>query len=123
MTQPTDSGDDATMPPDGLDLPSLAALVVMGLVALNQFRLTRENRRKVIAEGSRDAAQGSDFISQGADRMLKHWEDDNRRLRERVEVLESNEERLEDRLRACLRRVDALESLLRAHGIDIPVSD
>ena len=110
------------MPPAGLDLPSLAALVVMGLVALNQFRLTRENRRKVIAEGSRDHAQGSDFISQGADRMLKHWEDDNRRLRERVESLESNEELLEDQLRACLKRVDALEALLRAHGIDIPTT-
>lgn len=103
-----------------LDLPSLGALLVMGLVALNQFRLTRENRRKVIAEGSRDSAQGSDFISQGADRMLKHWEQDNERLRVRVQHLEDNESQLEDRLRACLRRVDALEALLREHGVSPP---
>jgi hypothetical protein len=104
----------------GLDTPSLIALAVAALAAFNQFRLTRENRRKVLAEGSRDAAQGSDFISQGADRMLKHWEEDNRRLRERVRHLEENEERMEDEVRACHKRVDLLETLLRQHGVVIP---
>lgn len=104
----------------GLDIPSLIALVVAAAAGFQQFRMTRENRRKVLAEGARDAAQGSDFISQGAERLLNQWREDNARLRERVDSLESNEEHMEAELRGCHERIDALEGLLRTHDIPVP---
>lgn len=88
------------------DATSLLSLLVALAIAITHFRLIRANRRKVLAEGS-------DLSTQAADRMLTHWEKDNERLRERVELLEQNEERME-------ARIAQLEQLLREHGVSVP---
>lgn len=81
------------------NIGTILSLLVGALVAYNQWRLIRANRRKVLAEGS-------DLSTQAADRMLTHWEADNRRLRDRLDLLE--------------RRCDEMEDLLREHGIPVP---
>lgn len=106
-----------------VDPIAILALVAALTLAYNQFRLTRENRRKVLAEGSREEAQGADLITQGAGRLVERWEAENRRLRERLEQLEDSEERMEARLRSCHRRIDQLEGLLRAHGVTVPATE
>lgn len=85
-----------------IDIGTLLTFALAAAVAFNQFRLFRENRRKVLAEGS-------DLSTQAADRMLTHWETDNQRLRERLDKLE--------------RRCDEMEGLLRQHGIPLPTLD
>lgn len=108
---------------NSLDPVALIALFAVGLNAWREFRLMRENRRKVIAEGSRDEAQAADLITQGAGRLVQHWEDESRRLRERLEQLEDNEEHMAEQLRSCHRRIDQLAGLLRQHGIAVPAAD
>lgn len=85
-----------------LDASTLLTLLIAAAVAVREYRLIRPQRRKVLAEGS-------DMTTQAADRMLKHWEADNQRLRDRVEKLE--------------QRTDTLEALLREHAIPLPALD
>ena len=85
-----------------VDFGTLLTLAVLVAVAFREWRLLRENRRKVLAEAS-------DLSTQAADRMLEHWEKDNERLRTRLDRVE--------------RRCDRLERLLREHDIPVPSFD
>ena len=91
------------------DAGTIVSLAGFAVLAFREFRLIRANRRKVIAEGS-------DLSTQAADRMLTHWEGDNRRLRE-------DNARLISRIEALERKADAFEQLLREHGISVPSLD
>lgn len=95
-----------TRPPD---IGTLASLAVAIAIAINQFRLIRANRRKVLAEGS-------DLSTQAADRMLRRWEADNKRLR-------ADNQQLMKRVVALERRCDKFERVLNEHNIPLPALD
>lgn len=99
----------------GYDIATVLTLAILTATAIREFRLLRANRRKVIAESS-------DLSTQAADRMLKHWEQDNQRLRADVQRLEAQQDELEARIGQLVQRNEQLERLLREHGVPFPAS-